>query len=208
VTLFVGDVHGLFTQYKRIIKEHKNTIQVGDLRVGYRSLLDSNYGQVTGNPPHKLMADNNARWYRGNHDNPHYAKGHSQWIKDGYIEGDMMFVGGAQSIDAHLRQEGFNWWREEELSTPELYDVLDKYVAAKPKIMCTHDCPEEVLTELAPVFGKKKLETHSRTRQALQAMWEAHQPDVWVFGHHHRSFDGKLNGTRFVCLDELEVKDI
>ena len=55
-------------------------------------------------------------------------------------------------------------------------------------------------------FNRTKINDPSRTRQAFQAMFEAHQPDLWVFGHWHHSFDGVLDGTRFVCLNELEAR--
>jgi hypothetical protein len=53
-----------------------------------------------------------------------------------------------------------------------------------------------------------KLNYPSLSRQAFNSMLQFHQPKVWVFGHWHRSFDNVINGTRFVCLDELETKEI
>jgi hypothetical protein len=38
-------------------------------------------------------------------------------------------------------------------------------------------------------------------------MWETHQPELWIFGHRHVPFDQVANGTRFVCLAELEARD-
>jgi hypothetical protein len=35
-------------------------------------------------------------------------------------------------------------------------------------------------------------------------MWEAHQAERWMFGHHHLSFDQVANATRFVCLAQGE----
>ena len=48
----------------------------------------------------------------------------------------------------------------------------------------------------------------SRTRQALDAMFDIHKPDLWLFGHWHDSQDRNVMGTRFICLNELEYKDI
>lgn len=83
--------------------------------------------------------------------------------------------------------------------------------AAKPRVMVTHDCPEEVAQEMVKITHmgiKMNPEFASRSRQAFQSMWSAHSPQVWVFGHWHHSFDHVLRGTRFVCLAELEWKDI
>jgi Icc-related predicted phosphoesterase len=74
--------------------------------------------------------------------------------------------------------------------------------------MVTHECPESVAHQLFGVEGKLKFDFPSRTRQAFQSMFEMHQPEVWVFGHWHESRDVVISGTRFVCLAELEYKDI
>jgi hypothetical protein len=83
--------------------------------------------------------------------------------------------------------------------------------------MVTHECPEEiakVLFSTIPVLGNPtnggKLDHcwSSRTRQAFQSMWSAHSPDIWIFGHWHLSFDQIANGTRFICLSELEYRDM
>lgn len=209
MTLYIGDVHGKYTQYKKIIKGATNTIQVGDMGVGFRKWP---HGDAQPNPPHDKMLEGNHRFIRGNHDNPTVCKNHSQWIPDGHIENDTMFIGGAVSIDAQWRIEGYSWWGNEELSDEELEVLINKYIEAKPKIMVTHDCPEEIseliLMKLPIIKGLNKSDFPSRSRKAFQRMWSAHSPDLWVFGHWHISVDQILRGTRFVCLAELEAKEL
>lgn len=206
-TTLIGDVHGKFRQYKAILSGCESSIQVGDLGVGFRRTQGPNAGKIYSNPPHYAMARGDHRFIRGNHDNPNECYRHSQWIQDGAVESGVMFVGGALSIDRAFRQEGFNWWPDEELSTAELMDIVDAYVGTKPRVMVTHDCPEDVAAEVSRLAGVTKLDPRfaSRTRQAFQSMWSAHSPELWVFGHWHHSFDAVLNGTRFVCLAELET---
>ena len=199
--IFIGDVHGKYSQYKHIIKEHKDTIQVGDMGVGFRRWPHRNWQE---NPPYDLMVEQNARFIRGNHDNPAVCGNHTQCIKDGTVEDDMMFVGGAFSVDWRFRVEDYSWWKDEELSFNSLVRIHDVYMVAKPACMVTHDCPITVIKHL----HSHHLYENSRTQQALEAMWEKHKPKVWVFGHHHMSFDEIIEGTRFVCLNELEVKEI
>ena len=127
-----------------------------------------------------------------------------------WVDG-VMFVGGALSIDKQFRQEGFSWWPDEELSVGELMLLTDRYIGERPRAMITHECPEDIaLFEMARLSGSTKLDPRfaSRTRQAFQSMWSAHSPELWVFGHWHRSFDQVCNGTRFICLAELEPLDI
>lgn len=207
----IGDVHGKYAQYKWIIRDCPESIQVGDMGVGFRIAHDEGphrAGDEYSNPPHALMVKHHARFIRGNHDNPAACRRHSQCIPDGTVEGSTMFIGGAVSIDRAWRLEGYSWWPDEELSYSELQLLIDKYVQIKPRVMVTHDCPEEMAQAMLYHMHQEKLNDGSRTRLALQAMLSAHSPELWVFGHWHRSLDVVSNGTRFVCLAELEYKDL
>ncbi len=207
----IGDCHGLYDRYKTVIKDAPGgSIQVGDMGVGFIYPTGPREGEFFPNPPHDSMVKYKARFIRGNHDNPGVCKDQSQWIPDGTVEGDTMFIGGAISVDRERRIENYSWWAKEELSIAELNDLTDKYLDIRPRVMITHDCPHEVAEQVLAVanrgFGSwNKLE--SRTCQAFQSMWSAHSPELWVFGHYHYSFDHVLRGTRFICLNELEYKD-
>lgn len=199
---FIGDVHGKFNRYKALIKQHQNTIQVGDMGIGF---LKWPHGEPSANPPFDAMLDSGARFIRGNHDNPASCRKHQMWIPDGHIEDDMFFVGGAYSIDYAYRKEGFSWWRDEECSIEQLNTIADAYAVAKPRIMVTHDAPLSVVER---IHGSHHRFDDTRTQQALQAMFEVHQPDIWIHGHHHVSFEQVVEGTKFICLAELEIKEI
>lgn len=208
MTLFIGDVHGKFWKYGKLIKNKKDTIQVGDMGVGFfRPGKVDDYHEMVAlqAPPFEFMRERNHRFIRGNHDNLSYCKNRSQYIPDGTVEGDMMFIGGAFSIDRAWRTEGYDWWADEELSYAELDQMVEKYLDMKPRVMVTHECPDAITSTITKgaLFN-----IPSRTRQAFDSMWAMHKPEVWVFGHWHLSFDSVILGTRFVCLNELEMKDI
>ena len=204
---FIGDVHGKWKHYKRIINDVDDSIQVGDLGVGFYAKRGPKVGQITDNPPHYAMVRGNHRFIRGNHDNPHACTKHSQWIKDGYYDdvNDMFFVGGALSIDKALRTENWDWWSDEELSINDLYNVMDNCLLTKPSIMITHDCPDVVSDIL---FLQHRFKIKSRTSQALSSIFNAWQPKLWIHGHWHIDSDTIINGTRFICLGELSYIDI
>jgi predicted phosphodiesterase len=202
---FVGDVHGKYKQYKRLIKDVPASIQVGDLGLGF---IRPQTMRPMQNPPHYAMVRGNHRFIRGNHDNPNACRFHSQWIPDGTVEGDMMLVGGAVSIDIPMRVEGLTWWPDEELSSAEMMPIVDRYISEKPKIMVSHECPDQITEIILALSDKTKLELQSCTRHAFQTMFEAHQPDIWIFGHYHQSLDRVIEGTRFICLAELEFIDL
>ena len=207
----IGDIHGHFNIYKRIIKAAPASIQVGDLGVGFRiGGHGPRDGEFRPNPPYDTMCAQNALFIRGNHDNPAVCRRHPRYIDDGHVVNDMMFIGGAYSIDWEFRTEGYSWWRDEELSIQQLNMLVTDYIRLKPRVMITHDCPREVgeaiiMSMPNPVAGRQLIQT--RTGQAFQEMMNAHSPELWVFGHYHHSFDHVLRGTRFVCLAEFEYRD-
>lgn len=211
MTYFIGDVHGKFKQYRELIRHKKNTIQIGDMGVGFRYVHGPREGEFCTNPPYDAMVEGNHRFIRGNHDNPGECAKHKQFIADGTIEENIMFIGGAVSVDKEWRLPNYNWWENEELSTSELNELFDKYDDFLPEVMVTHDCPEELAAVMVNLGGNgNKLDPRwsSRTRQAFQAMLDMNRPRLWVFGHWHISFDQTIDGTRFVCLAELEGKEL
>lgn len=204
---FIGDVHGKFSRYEKIILEHPNTIQVGDMGIGFRHWP---HGEWQANPPYDKMVAANAWFIPGNHDNPNVCKNHSQCIKAGHFEslrdGRMaMFIGGAESIDKAYRIEDYSWWPEEELSQEKMWVIAGIYEKIKPDVMVTHDAP---LTAVHAIHNSHHRYDSSRTQQFLQSLWNFHKPKLWVHGHHHISVDHVIEGTRFVCLAELEMRDL
>lgn len=210
---FIGDVHGKFGRYKRILEESPHpTIQVGDMGVGFRNV---GTGGWSSNPPYDQMAAGGHRFERGNHDNPEVCAKHTQWIPDGHTENGMMFVGGALSIDRAYRIEGYSWWPDEELPEGRLAELVMEFVNYRPKIMVTHECPEVIAERIVGRIpkldgGTWKMDPRfrSRTRIAFQRMAELYQPKLWIFGHWHVPFDEVVGGTRFVCLPELAFMDV
>jgi predicted phosphodiesterase len=196
---FIGDIHGKWDRYIDIIDTLDNSIQVGDFGVGFQNEIPLNSFE-------EKMKKGNHRFIRGNHDNPAECYRHPQWIPDGSYDSEngIFYMGGALSIDRGRRIRDVNWWENEELSTYELGQCIDEYVATKPRIVVTHDCPETVALEsFSWYYGEQ-----TRTKQALQHMFEFHQPEIWIFGHWHSSLDYVKNGTRFICLNELETLEL
>lgn len=198
----IGDVHGKYNAYKRLIKENRDTVQIGDMGLGFRKFP---HGEFTTNPPYDEMVRANAMFIRGNHDNPSVCRSNTQWIEDGTVEGDTMFIGGAFSIDYMFRYNEFSWWEDEQCSKEQFLKFFEEYQKVKPRVMITHDCPREIIKYI-PESAKNNLPP-SFTNMMFDNFWQAYQPELWVFGHHHHSFDQVMNGTRFVCLAELEMRE-
>lgn len=193
--IVVGDIHGNFKDYLSLLKRYgsQSSVQVGDFGWGF-------------GPVPELPA--NAWFFRGNHDHPELARSSKHYLGDyGQKEIDgvnFFFVSGAWSIDKNMRIEGRDWWPDEELSIAELNAALELYIQTKPDIVITHDGPNIATNEILNKYSIQKLDPiPTRTSQALNAMYEAHQPKKWIFGHWHTTWRKTIGKTDFRCLAEL-----
>lgn len=207
----IGDVHGKFKRYKKIIKSVERSRQVGDFGVGF-FYVRGEERVACENPPYLDIKKGDHKFHRGNHDNLNVCKRQDYWIPDGTVEdtgkNKIMYIGGAVSVDKPLRHEGLDWWEDEELSMAELYDIVDKYIEVKPSVLLTHDCPEFFSDRMEEVTGRRKKLVSSRTRQAFDIMYDAHRPDLHVFGHWHHTHTESVKGTELRCLGELAYFDV
>lgn len=188
--LVIGDVHGKTIEYAgKLVKHSGCTIQVGDF--GFDRAHNWHLNTIN-NKRHKINF--------GNHDDPNFLnREHSCGNFSFYENGRVMTIRGAYSTDKDHRIEGYDWWPEEEMTYQEMQECIDAYVDKKPEIVVSHDCP---LTARRILFN-----IHDRpcTAVGLERMFSAHQPDRWIFGHHHWHRYQVINGTFFLSLAELEV---
>lgn len=215
--IIIGDIHGKYASYHRIIRNLKqDTIQLGDF--GFKESHEWHRANVDPER-HKVLF--------GNHDYyPMFNEPHS--LGDFSYKNGLMTIRGAKSFDragtdwvwkqvdketkklmleTAIRLEGvdlFEW--QEEMGHQKSEEVIDSFIEHRPSIVVSHDCPSMVREAMMETMGRELRRT--RTDQMLQACLEHHQPDLWVFGHYHKSFDRTMNGTRFVCLEELEVMEL
>jgi len=186
--VFIGDAHAKFDQMLACVSEDTDAAriyQVGDFGIGFKPVPS---------------LPQNFRFIRGNHDNPALAKAHENFLGDyGVDEFGVGYLGGAHSVDEAWLVPGVSWWRDEELSLHQLQEAIDDLVEAKPEIMITHSAPS--------VFKKELVlrDIPNRTDQALDELVQRIKPRYWICGHYHTSLDLKINGTHFVCLNELET---
>lgn len=213
LTRIIGDIHGKWYHYQLLTRpiEHRS-VQVGDFGIGFNS--DAWEDRVN-----DFHASGQHRFIRGNHDKPSTCKAAMVgYIADGTVENGVMYLGGAWSIDNpvappewHRRTPGLDWWDDEECSDEQFQQMLETYKAVKPRVMITHDCP--TLTAYRMFIKKGKSLAHktlylSRTGEALQTMFEIHQPEHWFFGHWHTTTQMDIDGTSFQCIGELDFIDV
>lgn len=212
LTRLVGDIHGLFNDYKTYAVDSFSGphIQIGDFGVGFGQ---SDYWHESVDAH---MLSTGGRFIRGNHDNPAQCRQMSSWIADGTVEDDVMFIGGAWSIDNpvappgwYRRTAGSDWWFDEECSDAQFESMLETYKSVKPRVLITHDCPHRIATEMFWGSGYLSGPRYStRTGDFFQTLIELHQPQHWYFGHWHKTMQYKSGNTTFQCIGILDYVDV
>ena len=194
----IGDVHGKYDQYHKIIRQTENypyTIQLGDFGFKYDSLKNVDSTR------HLILP--------GNHDNYDICYNYSNFLGDyGYTslnKINFFYYRGAFSIDRSYRTIGIDYWENEQVNIDQFLKARELYREIKPKIVITHDCPEVMV----PTYIGNTARIHQNiTGWALNELFNIHQPDLWVHGHYHVSKTTTYGKTKFVCLKELETLEI
>lgn len=226
----IGDVHGKYKDYLKLINKSNakglHTLQLGDLGFDftYERLLDSIDTELN-------------KFFMGNHDNYNSRFADDEIFKQ-WCLGDfgeviiggvkLFFVRGAFSIDKKYRTPGIDWFPDEEISESRFQEVLDAYLLSKPNVVVSHECPNDIGKEpvknssgeiidvplkkdyVLKTFGFDPMTFNTKTGFLLQQLWDAHQPDKWVFGHYHPepTWISKIGKTDFICLGELVTFDL
>ena len=145
----------------------------------------------------------------GNHDNYDICWNYPHFLGDyGYTSLnriEFFYYRGAYSIDRQYRTVGIDWWENEQVSIDQFMKARELYRTIKPKIVITHDCPQNIASMMLEP-GQRVYE--NTTGWALQELLNIHEPNLWFFGHHHQSRTIQYGNTKFICLDELETYEL
>lgn len=202
----LGDIHGAFSVVEKALRKHPGVpvLQVGDMGFGfphYKRWRRMLIPDPTGKDPEKFQT--RFAFIRGNHDSPAVCAAHPNYLGDFGIHEPtgVFFFSGGESTDREDRHSGIDWWPEEQLPYDRMVEAINLYEKVRPSVVISHECP----SSLIPMMHSHH-RTPSRTSNALQTMLDIHRPDLWCFGHHHRTWEKKVNGTFFVCLAINQVK--
>lgn len=206
----VGDTHGNYSQFEKLIQNCENVIQLGDFGFEYSSL-------------ERMSRNTNIKIISGNHDNYDLIPKYSQYFLGDYGCANIgrfssFFVRGGFSIDKRWRLDytvktGIKcWWEKEQLDIEQHEDCIKLYGKIKPSIILSHSCPYSIAKTIGNpatlrYFGFNPDTFITTTQDLLQNMLQIYRPKLWIFAHHHKHFDQVINGTRFICLEELKYID-
>ena len=213
----LGDIHGdwktLNKRIQRVGADGGILLQLGDLGLGFPKMkLRHGIWQQLGtaadirDPVHgdrfvdRREFAEHFYFIRGNHDNPRECIHHPNYMGNFGHKFGVFFVSGGASSDRALRQDGVDWWPDEEMSRAQLEMALDIYVELKPEVVISHEAPSGLPGSLYTHHSPT-----SRTSQALGSMLSFHRPKQWFFGHHHKQWIYRAEGTEFRCLNINEM---
>ncbi len=200
----IGDFHEDLHKYVLMTSQAEYSIQIGDLAIrcdALDELVDPKRHLVIGGNHDNYATLDNGQTF---HNQP------KNYVGDfGNIElpgvPKIFYVRGGRSVDRKRRQEGVDWWPDEELTYKNMNVALAEYTQEKPDFVITHECP----AFLVDMVTRWKVPlSPSNTAQLLEAMWMVHKPKVWIFGHFHNDWTNDVDGTHFRCLDIRTTYDM
>jgi hypothetical protein len=224
--IVMGDIHGNWSALNNLITKEKpaTIIQCGDF--GYWPNMDGARLQPNDknawSQSGMKLGDTKLYWLDGNHED-HWALKKDTHVpgKNGisarskFIEthkrvyhmrrgahgrlpnGDnALYMGGALSIDRHLRTFGVDWFPEETISNEDLEIALS---GPAPDIVFSHTCPSEFLPFVMP---DTKIE-RDLSCEALSVILREFRPQRWYFAHWHKYATGTYENCKWTCLNTL-----
>lgn len=197
--LVIGDLHGVWNHLYNIIKIEKPNLifSVGDF--GWWPSLSEKMN---------LKTDVKILFCDGNHEDHedlqrriknndleifpnvfYQPRGSVFTLEDGR---NVLFMGGANSIDRNGRTPGIDWFPEETIKEKDMYNLPD----VKIDIVISHTCPEEFV-------GQLDLQTidNDPSRKALSFILKHYCPKLWYFGHFHKYRTRMYNDCKWICLN-------
>jgi hypothetical protein len=113
---------------------------------------------------------------------------------------EMIFLGGAVSIDRCFRKEGIDWFRQEIIPESVMYNLPDR----KIDIIASHTTPMEFL----PILNA--IEIPDPSRNILSEVVKKYSPPFLYCGHWHvrNEYFHKPTKTSMVCLSDLNPRTI
>lgn len=223
--LVTGDIHADFNHLNTLINDKNPDLLLACGDFGYwpkEFLKDEDtsiYSYSIGSRKRKIkpmpqlsdikIQKSQIRFCDGNHEN-HWAlgaltnleivpnifyqpRGSIYTLPDGR---NILFFGGADSIDKNLRTVGYDWFPEENISQKDMFNLPD----CKIDIIISHTCPTEFLPSLTKCKGISFTKGRDSNCEALSQILNIYKPKLWYFGHWHVNCTDFIKDCRFYAM--------
>lgn len=110
-----------------------------------------------------------------------------------------MALGGAHSVDRHMRKEGVSWWPQEHLSDD---DVVRATAGGPVDVIVSHDAPAGVHIPGLPSdsFPPSQIAAADEHRARVGAVVDATRPALMFHGHYHIRYSAWRGNTHVFGL--------
>ena len=215
--LVVGDIHGDWVSFNKLIDQHQPQVilQCGDF--GYWP-GNRRYSPAINIEP----CSTHIHWIDGNHEDfnalrdlvetddlalsdelpnvSYQPRGSTLELPDGR---NVLFAGGAFSVDNAIRKPGKDWFPDFETLTESELDNFPDPSQIQIDIVVSHTKPREfnvkgLSYDLWPAWWDRTLDPSERV---LSEILRRYQPKQWFLGHFHQFQEGEFEGCQWTALD-------
>jgi len=234
-TFIIGDTHGDLSKFyywqMRFSKKNFNLIHVGDVGIGFPHYKKNYIERLN-----RQFKRCGIMFYgcRGNHDNPRYWNvgdgaehiklSNFELVPDGEVRNisgkDVLFFGGASSVDRCVRKHGWDYWSNEH----PILDINKLGNHDNVDVVITHGCPSRVIPVTLPTakgdgivqhFAKRDITLVEDLKSELklfdtfeQFILDSYDIEKWYFGHYHISQTCEIDDIEYRCLDISEIVEL
>lgn len=123
------------------------------------------------------------------------------WLQRGEIYSidgkEILAMGGACSVDKHMRTTGVSYWKQEEWSWAEQEYIFNQALYNPIDIVVSHTCPTKVVTEVSawPHYDSGCTVAKAMEELVKQGL----KPKQWHFGHFHNNKKVTYQDIDFYC---------
>ena len=114
---------------------------------------------------------------------------------------NILFLGGADSIDKSERIIGIDWFPQEIINQTDIYNIDDNIHI---DIVISHTCPESVFNNVLRINSNY----NDPSRIALDYILEKYRPTQWYFGHFHNYRVIDYMNCKFTMLHAINFTNL
>ena len=120
---------------------------------------------------------------------------------------NILFIGGALSIDKEWRTPNKSWWTQETMwkyQVEYVLDLIESESLPKINVVVSHTCPYFMTDAVINKYTYEK--ALDPVCKLLDRVYAEIHPELWVFGHFHKYFTGVFEKTKFVALNMCDIE--
>lgn len=209
--LIIGDTHGQFGRLNKLLNKYKPDIAIITGDFGFwpkffnKEYIDSNRrirmwdAEIKNGSCKVYFCD-------GNHEDHdaldeltnHEIMPNVFYMKRGSILNihgqNILFVGGALSIDKNYRTPKYDWFEQEILKEEDLLSIPND---VQIDMVISHTAPSEFK------FDTDKF-LPDPSRDVLSKVLDKYKPREWYFGHFHKYREGKYKDCKWTMIADIE----